>query len=44
MATLDHAEELLEELRAASYAAAQGDKEEVQAFANSQGFEGQLQW
>lgn len=44
MATLEHAEALLEELRSASHAAAQADKEEVQAFANSQGFEGQLEW
>ncbi|GIL75386.1 hypothetical protein Vretimale_7960 [Volvox reticuliferus] len=44
MATLDKAEELLEELRSASHAAAEKDKEEVQAFANSQGFEGQLEW
>ncbi|GLC35598.1 hypothetical protein PLESTB_000189600 [Pleodorina starrii] len=44
MATLDKAEELLEELRSASHAAAERDKEDVQAFANSQGFEGQLEW
>ncbi|GIL51270.1 hypothetical protein Vafri_7134 [Volvox africanus] len=44
MATLDKAEELLEELRSASHAAAEKDKEEAQAFANSQGFEGQLEW
>ncbi|PNH01941.1 hypothetical protein TSOC_012115 [Tetrabaena socialis] len=44
MATVDKAEALLEELRAASYGAAEADKAEVQAFANSQGFEGPLAW
>ncbi|KAG2500627.1 hypothetical protein HYH03_001394 [Edaphochlamys debaryana] len=44
MADLDKAEALLEELRSASHAAAGRDKEEVQAFANSQGFEGKLEW
>ncbi|KAG2436620.1 hypothetical protein HYH02_011555 [Chlamydomonas schloesseri] len=44
MADLGRAEALLEELRAASHAAALGDRDEVQAFANSQGFQGELEW
>ncbi|EFJ49660.1 hypothetical protein VOLCADRAFT_104239 [Volvox carteri f. nagariensis] len=44
MASLDKAESLLEELRSASHAAAEKDKQEVQEFATSQGFEGQLEW
>lgn len=43
MATLEKAEELLEQLRAASYAAAQRDLEDIKAFAKEQGFEGELQ-
>jgi len=45
MATLDKAEALLEELRAASWDAAVRDLAEVQAFARERGFEGELrQW
>ena len=45
MATLEKAEALLEELRAASWDAAVRDLAEVQAFAREHGFEGELrQW
>lgn len=42
MATLETAEQLLEELRAASYPAAARDMEDVRHFAAQQGFEGEL--
>ena len=45
MATLDKAEALLEELRAASWNSAVRDLSEVQAFAREHGFDGELrQW
>ncbi|PNW73795.1 hypothetical protein CHLRE_13g572900v5 [Chlamydomonas reinhardtii] len=44
MADLSRAEALLEELRAASYGAALADRDEVQAYAASQGFQGELEW
>ena len=45
MATLVAAEALLEELRAASWGAAERDLQEVAAFAQEHGFQGQLrQW
>lgn len=42
MATLNKAEQLLEELRESAYAAGQKDLKEVTEFAQSQGFEGDL--
>merc|ERR1711977_47685 len=42
MANLDQAKELLEELRMASYEAAEKDMEEVKAFAKENGFEEEL--
>lgn len=44
MATLDKAEQLLEELRAAAYPAAQRDLDEVKAFAKEQGEQEELKW
>lgn len=44
MADLDSAEGLLAELRGASVAAARKDLADVQAYAASQGFEGELLW
>lgn len=45
MATLETAEELLEQLRAASYDAAQRDLQDIKDFAAEQGFTGELaQW
>lgn len=42
MATLETAEELLEQLRAASYDAAQRDLQDIKDFAAEQGFTGEL--
>jgi oligopeptidase A len=44
MATLDKAEQLLEELRAAAYPAALNDLQEVREFAASQGEAAELKW
>ncbi len=43
MATLEKAEELLEQLRAASYSAAQRDLDDIKAFAAEQGFTEEMQ-
>ena len=42
MATLETAEDLLEQLRAASYDAAQRDLQDIKDFAAEQGFSGEL--
>jgi len=44
MATLDRADQLMEELRSSSYASAQQDLAEVKEFAASQGFSEDLLW
>lgn len=44
MATLDKAEQLLDELRTAAYPAAKQDLEEVREFAKSQGETTELKW
>lgn len=44
MATLESAEQLLEELRVASTAAAKKDLDDVQGFAREQGFTDELKW
>jgi hypothetical protein len=44
MATLERADQLMEELRGTSLEAARGDLEEVKEFAKAQGFEGDLLW
>ena len=44
MATLDKAEQLLEELRAAAHPAALRDLQEVKEYARSQGEERELLW
>ena len=42
MATLDRAEELLQQLRAAAYDGGKRDLEDIRAFAAEPGFEGEL--
>ena len=44
MATLDRADQLMEELRSSSYASAQQDLAEVKEFAAAQGFTEDLLW
>jgi oligopeptidase A len=44
MATLDKAEQLLEELRSAAYPAAVKDLQEVKEFAREQGETEELKW